>query len=57
MAATSVDSDSTRVNTRKIVDITNSEITAIIKKKDVENTRKSTDQALRLSTKYVRENP
>ena len=51
MGATSVDgnSDSTGANKRKIADTTNLEITAIIKKKDVENARNSTAQALRLN--------
>ena len=57
MAAPRVDgnSDSTGADKRRFADITNSETTDIIKKKNDENTRKSTDKALRLLTKYLRE--
>ena len=57
MAATSgvSNSESSGVNKRRFADITNLEINEIVKKNDAANTRKSTEQALRLLTKYLLE--
>ena len=57
MTATSgvSNSESSGANKRRFADITNLEINEIVKKKDATNTRKSTEQALRLLTKYLLE--
>ena len=57
MAATSgvSNSESSGANKRRFADITNLEINEIVKKNDATNTRKSTEQALRLLTKYLLE--
>ena len=57
MAATSgvSSSESSGANKRRFADITNLEINEIVKKNDATNTRKSTEQALRLLTKYLLE--
>jgi hypothetical protein len=57
MAATSgvSNAESSGANKRRFADITNLEINEIVKKNDATNTRKSTEQALRLLTKYLLE--
>ena len=46
--------DSSGANKRRFADITNLEINEIIKKRDAVNIRKSTEQAIRFFTKYLR---
>ena len=48
-------SERSGTNKRRFADITNLEINEIVKKRDATNTHKSTEQALRLLTKYLRE--
>ena len=57
MVATSgvSNSESSGANKRRFADITNLEINKIVKKKDATNTRKSTEQTLRLLPKYLLE--
>jgi hypothetical protein len=57
MVATSgvSNSESSGANKRRFGDITNLEINEIVKKNDGTNTRKSTEQALRLLIKYLLE--